>query len=105
MSSPIVTSSASLQCSHAGSATATAPFPRVTIDGSPVVTLSCPYTIAGCSLTGSPTSPCVSGQFVSGALRVTAGGTPVALQSSPTTTLPLASPMMVISTQSRVLAL
>ena len=34
---------------------------RARVSGQPVVTLTSPYAIAGCALTGTPTPPCVTG--------------------------------------------
>ena len=65
-------------CSHAGPATPLAPFPRVLLSGQPLVTIASPYASTGCALTGTPTPPCVTGQWLTGAVRVLAGGAPVA---------------------------
>lgn len=91
-------------CSHAGMATATSPFPRVTVTGQPVVTLATQYVVAACGLTGSPTPPCVTGQWVVGAVRVLAGGVPVAVQSGASITTPTGSPMLPLMVQPRVVA-
>jgi len=104
MSSPIVEQSATVMCTHAGTATATAPDPRVTLSGSPVVTVSTSYAIAGCSLTGTSVPPCATGQWVVGAARVTAGGVPVAILSGSSTCTPTGTPLMPVVTQTRVLA-
>lgn len=104
MPAPIVHLGAIVMCSHAGQATPTVPFPRVMVSGQPVVTLSTPYVIAGCALTGTPTPPCVTGQWVVGALRVLAGGTPVAVQSGTSLTTPTGTPMLAAVVQPRVIA-
>ena len=78
MPAPILHLGATVLCTHAGQATPVAPFPRVTVSAQPVVTLTQPVRVAGCALTGTPTPPCVTGQFVMGAARVLAGGAPVA---------------------------
>lgn len=91
-------------CAHAGTATATTPFPRVTVSGQPVVTLATQYVIAGCALTGTPTPPCVTGQFVVGATRVLAGGIPLALQTGTSITTPTGSPMLPLVAQLRAVA-
>jgi len=69
-------------CMHGGQAQPTAPFPRVTMLGQPVVTQPGPYAVAGCALTGTPAPPCVTAQWLTGAVRVLAGGVPVLLQGS-----------------------
>jgi hypothetical protein len=76
----------------------------VLVAGQPVVTLATPYVIAGCALTGSPTPPCATGQWVVGALRVLAGGTPLVVQSGTSITTPTGSPMLPLVVQPRVLA-
>jgi len=50
MPAPVLHLGATVLCSHAGQATPLAPFPRVTVSGQPVVTLTSPYAIAGCAL-------------------------------------------------------
>ncbi|MBS0587248.1 hypothetical protein [Nitrosomonas sp.] len=96
---------ATVLCAHAGQATPTVPFPRVMVSGQPIVTLSTPYVIAGCTMP-PPTAgngPCVSGQWLMGATRILAGGAPVLLQSSTSICAPTGIPMMVVATQARVL--
>ena len=46
------------------------------VSGQPVVTIATPYVVTGCALTGTPTPPCVTGQWLAGAVRVLAGGVP-----------------------------
>jgi hypothetical protein len=91
-------------CSHAGSAQPLAPFPRVLLSGQPAVTIASPYAVAGCALTGTPTPPCVTGQWLSGAVRVLAGGTPLATMTGASTCVPTGTPMLPMSAQPRVLA-
>ena len=81
-----------------------APFPRVMVTAQPVVTLTSPYAIAGCALTGTPTPPCVTGQFVMGAARVLAGGAPVATLIGASVCVPTGTPMLPVMAQTRVLA-
>lgn len=103
MPAPILHLGATVQCSHVGTATPTTPFPRVTVSGQPIVTLATPYVIAGCSLTGSGSPPCATGQFIVGAARVMAGGVPVATLVSTSTCVPTGTPMLPISSQTRAL--
>jgi len=91
-------------CSHAGPTTPLAPFPRVLLSGQPVVTLSSPYAVTGCALTGTGAPPCVTGQWISGAVRVLAGGVPVATIAGASTCIPTGTPMLPVSAQPRVLA-
>jgi hypothetical protein len=91
-------------CAHAGQATAASPFPRVTVSGQPVVTLTTQYVVAGCALTSTGSPPCVTGQWVVGAVRVMAGGVPVAIQTGSSITTPTGSPMLPLVVQPRAVA-
>jgi hypothetical protein len=104
MPGPIVHLGATVMCAHAGNAQATNPFPRVTVSGQPVVTLATLYAVAGCALTGTPVPPCVTGQWLVGAVRVLAGGVPVAVQSGASITTPTATPMLPLVVQPRAVA-
>jgi hypothetical protein len=104
MPAPILHLGATVLCTHAGQATPLAPFPRVTLTGQPVVTIACPYAIAGCALTGTPNPPCVTGQWIVGAARVLAGGVPVATMLGSSTCIPTGTPMLPVAAQARVLA-
>lgn len=92
---------ATVMCSHAGQAQALAPNPRVRTSGQPVATQATPYAVAGCALTGSA-PPCATAQFVTGALRVRAGGAPVLLQDSQSLCVPTGTPLQIVATQVRV---
>ena len=91
-------------CTHAGTAAPSAPNPRVLVSGQPVVTLSTPYVIAGCALTGTPNPPCATGQWMAGATRVLVGGVPAVIQSGSSTCVPTGAPMMPVAAQMRVVA-
>lgn len=104
MPGPIVHLGATVQCTHMGPATPTAPFPRVTVSGQPVVTLATPYVIVGCGLSTTSTPPCITGQWTSGATRVLAGGTPVAVQAGSSTCVPTGTPMLPLVVQPRASA-
>lgn len=104
MPAPILHLGATVLCTHAGQATPLAPFPRVTLSGQPAITLSSPYAIAGCALTGSPNPPCATGQWLAGATRVLAGGVPVATMAGSSTCVPTGTPMLPVAAQTRVLA-
>lgn len=94
---------ATVLCAHAGQAQPTAPNPRVLVGGQPVVTQAAPYTVAGCpfNVSGSPV-PCVTAQWVTGAVRVLAGGQPVLLQDSQAVCMPNGTPVTIVITQVRV---
>lgn len=104
MPAPILHLGATVLCTHAGQATPLAPFPRVTVSGQPLVTIASPYAVAGCALTGTPTPPCVTGQWLLGATRVLAGGVPVATLSGSSVCIPTGTPMLALLAQTRVLA-
>jgi hypothetical protein len=104
MAGPILHLGSVVTCSHAGPAQPTSPTPRVTVSGQPVVTLASPYVLTGCALTGTQSPPCVSGQWVSGAVRVMALGIPVAVLSGQSVCVPTGTPLLPVSAQSRVIA-
>jgi hypothetical protein len=104
MPSPVLHLGATVLCSHAGPATPAAPFPRVLVSGQPVVTLTSPYLVTGCALTGTPTPPCVTGQWLAGATRVLAGGVPLATLAGSSTCIPTGTPLLPVVAQVRVLA-
>lgn len=94
---------ATVLCAHGGQALPTAPSPRVLVSGQPVTTLAAPYTVAGCAFVPpAGNGPCVTAQWVVGAVRVLAGGQPVLLQSSVAVCAPTGTPLNVVVTQTRV---
>jgi len=94
---------ATVICAHGGQAQPTAPFPRVLVSGQPIVTQSAPYVVAGCAFVPpAGNGPCVTGQWVMGAVRVLAGGVPVLLQDSQAICAPTGTPLTVLVTQVRV---
>ena len=103
MPAPALHLGAVVMCSHAGQATPVAPFPRVLLSGQPAVTLSSPYVVAGCALTGTGNPPCLTGQWLVGATRVLAGGAPVASMTGSSTCIPTGTPLVPVSAQTRVL--
>jgi hypothetical protein len=93
---------ATVLCSHAGQAQPVAPDARVRLSGQPAVTQTSPWSVAGCSLTGTTTPPCVTAQFVTAALRVRAGGAPLVLTDSQAVCTPTGTPLQIVMTQVRV---
>ncbi len=95
---------ATVLCSHAGQAQATVPNPRVLVNGMPNVTIAGPWVVAGCTLPPPPAAngPCVTAQFVMGAIRVTSNGQPLLLLDSQAICAPTGTPLMVVVTQIRV---
>lgn len=97
---------ATVLCFHGGQAQATSPNPRVRVSGQPVVTQSVPHSVTGCPFTtpGGTPMPCVTAQWVTGAVRVFAGGVPVLLQDSQAVCPPNGTGVQVLIVQARVRA-
>ena len=93
---------ATVLCMHGGQAQAVAPNPRVRVSGQPVVTQPGPHAVAGCALPPTAGGPCVTAQWVTGALRVRAGGMPVLLLDSVAVCAPTGTGLNVLVTQVRV---
>ena len=90
-------------CLHAGQAQPTAPNPRVRLGGQPVVTQTAPYAVAGRPFVPpAGNGPCVTAQWVTRAVRVRAGGSPVLLQDSQAVCVPTGTGLNVVVTQVRV---
>ena len=103
MPGPLLHFGAVVTCSHAGPATPTAPNPRVVVSGQPTATQAAPYAIAGCALTPSG-SPCVTGTWTTGTVRVTSNGMPLVIATGISTCVSNGTPMLVASVQPRVTA-
>jgi len=95
---------ATVTCVHAGPATPLSPFPRVLVSGQPIATQATAYAITGCALTGTPNPPCVTAQWVVGAVRVLAGGAPVVVQTSTAVCVPTGTGLLPLVVQPRVMA-
>ncbi|CAE6484210.1 conserved hypothetical protein [Nitrosomonas nitrosa] len=104
MPAPILHLGATMTCLHAGLATPLTPFPRVLVSGQPIVTQSTPYAITGCALAGTSNPPCITAQWVVGAVRVLAGGVPVVLQTSTAVCVPTGTGLLPLVVQPRVMA-
>jgi hypothetical protein len=102
MPGPALHLGAVVMCSHGGPAQPTAPLPRVLLSGQPVVTLASPYAVVGCALSATSTPPCVTGQWLAGAVRVLAGGAPVAVVTGVSTSVPTGTPLLPLTVQPRV---
>jgi hypothetical protein len=105
MPGPLLHLGATVMCSHTGTAQPLATNPRVLVDGMATVLVPGPptYAIAACALSGSTGPFCVTGLPAS-TTRVLSNGMPLAvalgLSSCPATGLPL----VVTSSQTRVIA-
>lgn len=104
MPGPILHLGAVVTCSHGGQATPTALVPRVLVSGQPVATIAAPYVVAGCPFVPPAPGPCVTGQWLMGAMRVLAMGQPVALQTGASICAPTGTPMLPLVAQPRVIA-
>jgi hypothetical protein len=104
MPGPLLTVTSTVLCAHGGTASATAPNPRVLVDGQPSVVMSAPWVIAGCpfNVSGSPV-PCVTGQWTVAATRVTSNGQPVVLMDSQAVCVPNGTPLLPVVAQTRVI--
>ena len=95
---------ATVLCAHGGQAQPTVPNPRVRVGGQPIVTQPMPYVVAGCPFPPPPAGngPCLTAQWVVGAVRVKAMGAPVLLQDSQAVCAPTGTPLTIVVTQPRV---
>ena len=93
---------ATVICAHGGQAQPTSPNPRVLLSGQPAVTIAVPYVVAGCPFVPPAAGPCVTAQWLSGAVRVLVGGVPAVLQTSSSICAPTGTPLTVLVTQVRV---
>jgi hypothetical protein len=104
MPGPLLHIGASVLCAHGGTATPTAPNPRVTVGGQPTVLMTTSYAIAGCPFTtGGNPQPCVTAQWTVAATRVTSNGQPVVLMDSQALCVPNGTPLVPVSAQTRVI--
>jgi hypothetical protein len=104
MPGPILHLGATVLCAHGGQAVPTAPVPRVMVSGQPASTIAAPYTVAACPFPSSSGGPCVTGQWVVGAVRVTAMGQPLALQTGTAVCVPTGTPLLPVVVQPRAIA-
>ena len=104
MPGPLLTVTSTVLCAHGGTASATAPNPRVLVDGQPTVLMTAPWAIAGCpfNVSGSPL-PCVTGQWTVAATRVTSNGQPLVLLDSQGICVPNGTPLLPVVAQTRVI--
>lgn len=92
-------------CAHGGQAVPTVPSPRVSVSGMPITTIAAPYTIAGCPFVPpAGNGPCVTAQWMVGAVRVLSMGQPVVIMTGVATCLPTGTPLIPVAAQTRALA-
>ncbi len=105
MPGPILHVGATVMCSHGGQAVPTVPSPTVMVSGMPITTIAAPYAIAGCAFVPpAGNGPCVTGQWVVGAMCVQSNGQPVALLSGTGLCAPTGTLMLPIAAQTLVVA-
>ncbi|MBV9158006.1 MAG: hypothetical protein JO097_17205 [Acidobacteriaceae bacterium] len=105
MPGPILHVGATVLCSHAGQAIPTVPSPRVLVSGMPITTIAAPYTVAGCAFVPpAGNGPCVTGQWVVGAVRVTSEAQPVVIMTGTAICAPTGTPLLPVVAQTRVIA-
>jgi hypothetical protein len=106
MPGPLLNAGSIILCAHGGTAMPTAPIPRVLLSGQPAVTLAAPHTVAGCpfNVAGAPV-PCVTANWVLGAVRVKAMGMPVLLMDSQAICIPNGTPVIIAFSQPRVMGM
>jgi hypothetical protein len=105
MPGPILHLGATVLCSHGGQALPTMPSPRVSVMGQPVTTIAAPYSVAGCAFVPpAGNGPCVTAQWVVGAVRVTSMGQPVVIMTGMAVCVPTGTPLLPVVAQTRVLA-
>lgn len=105
MPGPILHLGATVTCAHGGQATPTVPSPRVMVAGMPITTIAAPYVVAGCAFAPpAGNGPCITAQWVVGAVRVTSLGQPVVIMLGMATCVPTGTPLLPVVAQTRVLA-
>jgi hypothetical protein len=105
MPGPILHMGATVMCSHGGQALPTAPSPRVLVSGMPITTIAAPYAVAGCTFAPpAGNGPCVTAQWVVGAVQVLSEGQPVAILTGTAVCAPTGTPLVPVTAQMRVIA-
>jgi hypothetical protein len=105
MPGPILHMGATVLCSHGGQAVPTVPSPRVMVSGMFVATIAAPYAVAGCAFVpAAGNGPCVTGQWVVGAVRVLSQGQPLVIMTGVSLCAPTGTPLLPVVAQTRALA-
>lgn len=101
----LVQQGAAVICAHGGQAQATVANPRVMFSGAPSLLISAPWTVSGCpGVPAVPVPPCVTGEWVTGTIRVLAGGQPLVFNSGQSVCSPTGTPLQALACQARVQA-
>ncbi|MGA2349994.1 MAG: hypothetical protein ABSF70_06130 [Terracidiphilus sp.] len=105
MPGPILHVGAVVTCAHGGQAIPTVPSTCVMVSGMPIATIAAPYAVAGCAFVPPPgNGPCVTAQWVVGAVQVLSMGQPVAILTGVSVCVPTGTPLLPVSAQTLVLA-
>jgi hypothetical protein len=105
MPGPILHMGATVLCSHGGQAMPTVPSPLVIASGMPVATVAAPYLVAGCPFVPpAGNGPCITGQWIVGAMRVLSQGQPLAIMTGVAICAPTGTPLLPVAAQTRALA-
>ncbi len=107
MPGPLLHVGATVLCSHGGQAQPSTPYPRVLVNGQPIVIQTTPYVVTGCTFPPPPAAngPCVSALWVTGSTRVFANGIPILLLSSQAICAPTGTPLIPSIAQTRVIGM
>jgi hypothetical protein len=71
----------------------------------PVATIAAPYLVAGCAFVApAGNGPCVTGQWIVGAVRVLSLGQPLAIVSGASICAPTGTPLLPVASQPRAVA-
>lgn len=79
---PILTTTSTVMCPHAGQAQLITTNTEALVDGAPVLLQTDVHPIVGCTFTPVAYSPCVSIRWVTGAVQTKIREVPVLLQTS-----------------------
>lgn len=105
MPAPILHMGATVLCAHGGQAMPTVPSPVVLVSGMPIATIAAPYAVAGCAFVPpAGNGPCVTAQWVMGAVQVLSQGQPVAIMTGVSMCVPTGTPLVPVAAQTLVLA-
>jgi hypothetical protein len=71
----------------------------------PIATIAAPYQVVGCPfIPPGGNGPCTTGQWTTGALRVTSEEKALAIIGGTSTCVPTGTPLMPVDAQTRVIA-
>jgi hypothetical protein len=105
MPAPILHVGATVLCAHGGQAIPTVPSPVVMVSGMPIATIAGPWAVAGCAFVPpAGNGPCVTAQWVVGAVQVMSQGQPVVIMTGVASCVPTGTPLMPVMAQTMVLA-